>query len=132
MAGTKAKTKAAQVTQIDRASVNVLRGEIDAALKSVLDKHGLIGVLGNITYSPGSNFRCKLLVNQPRVAPTALAPTPKVGDVWMIGAKNFKVVEVRIGDAVLENVNARPKWGRPAKRYRMNLVKMQATATFVR
>jgi len=125
-------TKAVKVTNIDRGSVNALRGEINTALKNVLDKHGLIGVIGNITFSPGANFRCKLTVSQPKAPRTGPVATPKVGDVWLFGAKSYTIAEVRGADVVVENVNARPKWGRPAKRYRITIAKLQSDGTFLR
>lgn len=85
------------VTQINRANCKVLRKDIDAALASVLSKHGLVGSIGRITFEPGLELRTKLVVTQPTPG-VVKAKDPKVGEVWMLGNKKYTIQTVAHGE----------------------------------
>lgn len=61
---------------LSRAQVKAVRADVDAALQAVMNKHGLVGGWGRITYTD-SEMRGKLTFQVRPTAPTpAAAPAP--------------------------------------------------------
>lgn len=83
---------------IDKYTCGVLRKEITEALTAVLEKYDLRVELGHITYEPGNNLRCRMMVSQKTpVRPTLDTSNPfkptqvlaNEGDVVMFQGKRY-------------------------------------------
>ena len=76
------------MSKITRPMLKTLRVEIDAALKEVLEKHGLSGSIGNIKFDD-SSFRTTLTVNAGDVSDAAEAEFKKHCKFFGLEASDF-------------------------------------------
>ena len=113
-------------TTIDLSSVSTLRRELDKAIQTVLETHGLRGNLGRITYEVGQEFRCKLTVIQPATNHAKNAE-PKVGESWRYGNYTYLITDVR-GQVVIGTRSAKVRgWGMMDRSYRIKLANIMAS-----
>mgnify|MGYP001565345412 CR=1 FL=1 len=69
------------INKFDKQNLQQLRQEINAAIKTIVDKHGLgKGSIGNIKFS-GDEFRCKLTVNTKSNTSQPLRVSVNLGEV---------------------------------------------------
>lgn len=88
-----------KVTPIVRGNMKTLRADLTSVIVDIMRKHGLQATMGNITFEPNREFRCKLTVMQ-TATPVVSGTKPAVGETWMFGGKSYVIVALQ-GQTVL-------------------------------
>lgn len=92
------------------ASVRALRAEIDAALKQVADKHGLIMGLGNARFSPTEMHFTKLSI-VPKVTPTVNSlQTASTPSATSNGVDPYQTLEIRAFISLAFQFGLKKEW----------------------
>lgn len=99
------------MTTINADTVRDLRPVIEKAINERLEKVGMKGYLGRITFEEGREFRVKLTVQQVGPKTAKINARPQVGEVWIYGGKRYIVEE----DRGQEFVVSRPSRAKAAR-----------------